>query len=103
MASASLTSAKGPSWTRNSLSVVACGATNAGYSFFFRASTSACASSCLLTAATWTKYPAVGSAAEDSLAFAVGLGVAAVVVALVGAAAVVSVFESVGVVSSALA
>ncbi len=73
IASASLTSAKGPSCTRNSLSVVACDATNAGYSFFLSASTSASASSCLLTAATCTKYPGGRQRVAESLGFAAGV------------------------------
>src|SRR4029077_7536972 len=101
MASASLASPYGPSCTRNSLSVVACAATNAGYSFFLSASTSASASSCLLTAATCTKYPEIGSAVVESLGFPAG--VAAVVVVVELAAAVVSALASAGAVSSGFA
>src|ERR1700733_8714234 len=68
IASASLMSANGPSCTRNSLSVAAAAATNAGYSFFLSASTNESASSCLLTAATCTKYPAPGRVVEGSAA-----------------------------------
>src|ERR1700687_348870 len=92
IASASLMSPNGPTCTRNSLSVAPCAATNAGYCFFLSASTSASASSCLLTAATCTEYPPVGNVVVGSGAFAgvcAGLAFAC--------AAVVSVFASAGV------
>src|ERR1700730_11419182 len=54
MASAALMSAKGPTCTREYLSMAEFVATNAGYCFFFRASTKASASSDFVTAATWT-------------------------------------------------
>src|ERR1700752_564366 len=79
MASASFTSVYGPSCTRNSLSVATWAATKAGYSFFFKASTNDSASSCLLTAATWTKYAELGSMAVDSLEAAAAVGAGAFV------------------------
>src|ERR1700721_1402786 len=51
---------------RNSLSVEAFLATKAGYCFFFSASAKDSASSCLLTAATCTKYPPAGMGAMGS-------------------------------------
>src|ERR1700756_2751045 len=72
MPSASLISENGPNCTRNSLSFAAADATNAGYSFFLSASTSASASSCLLTAATCTKYPEVGMVVAGSAALLAG-------------------------------
>src|ERR1700733_855534 len=75
MASASLMSAKGPICTRNSLSVAEFAPTSAGYCFFFSASTRASASSCLLTAATCTKYELAGRVVEGSGALEAELGV----------------------------
>src|ERR1700723_2412790 len=75
MASASWMSGKGPTWMRKSLSVVAFAATNAGYCFFFSASTRASASSCLLTAATCTKYALAGSVVAGSGALDAEVGV----------------------------
>src|SRR5215469_5785555 len=104
IASASFTSPNGPSCTRNNLSVVACGATNAGYSFFFSASTSASASSCLLTAATCTKYAEGGNIADESFEFAGGFEAGALVaVEFAAVDAFVSVFASAGGVSCAFA
>src|SRR5438309_6617821 len=56
MASASLCWAKGPTCTWKSL-LSACVTTKTGYSFLRSAFTKASASSCLLTAATWTMMP----------------------------------------------
>src|ERR1700722_9882929 len=75
MASASWMSGKGPTWMRKSLSVAAFAATNAGYCFFFSASTRASASSCLLTAATCTKYELAGRVVEGSGALDAEVGV----------------------------
>src|ERR1035437_9002182 len=95
--SASLMSENGPTCTRNSLSVGTGDATNAGYCFFLSASTNESASSCLLTAAPCTKYPAVGSVVVGS---GVPAGGVCAGVALAGA---VSVFALVAGVNSGLA
>src|ERR1035441_6712828 len=90
IASASLTSENGPTCTRNSLSVGTGAAISAGYCFFFSASTRESASSCLLTAATCTKYDdAVGKVVVGSGVFG-----AACAGAAFAEAAAVSVFRS---------